>query len=147
MTIKYAFAALAALALTACEPAPTTTAAAQSATPVSSGCSSPIACEIASGVAADMRADRGEDFGGGVVLRDARADDETIVMQLNLPVAGSTLDSATRTQLGSVLAQTMVAELCSDRDVRTFFDLGGNMRLQTFGTDGAVLTDSTLRSC
>jgi hypothetical protein len=81
------------------------------------------------------------------VLRDARADDETLVMQLNLPLASNLLDSGTRAELNGTLARTLVAEMCNDRDVRLFFDLGGNMRLQTFGTDGVVLTDATLRSC
>lgn len=147
MTFRFAFAAVAALALAGCEPAPAPTTASIQPTPASSGCENPLACDIASAVAMDMRADRGRDFGGGVVLRDARADDETLVMQLNLPLSGRTLDSGTRDQLDTVLAQTLVAEMCSDRDVRLFFDLGGNMRLQTFGTDGAVLTDSTLRNC
>lgn len=115
--------------------------------PTAQPCATPLACEVAQLIAADMQGQAGRDLGGGVYISQVQAAGSLVVTDMVLPIAASGLAPIQKQIAHDLATRSFVAGFCSEEDVQQVFGLGNAYQLRTFGADGASMGVSTLRSC
>ena len=128
---------LAVVVLAACDPAP------QGDT----GCPDPFACEIAAETARIMRSDIGKNFGGGVVLRNAHAVGQVLVLDVNLPLSKAGFATPVGQRVLRDFGKNLARGFCGEESANEFFAMGLKLRGRAFSNDNALVADQTITSC
>lgn len=110
-------------------------------------CSSAVGCEIVALTAQEMRADIGENYGGGVVLRNASALGQTLVVDLTLPLTAAAFKEPAGAALIKGFAPEFAGGFCEGAYARDFFALGNKVRVRGFSRDSQLVADRVITSC
>lgn len=124
-------------ALAACDPAPVG----------DTSCVSAVGCEIVALTVKDLRGDIGENYGGGVVLRNARALGQTLVVDVTLPLSATAFKEPVGQQMIKTVGPAFAGGFCEGEYARDFFALGNKVRVRGFSTDSQLVADRVIISC
>ena len=131
------FGLLAVAALAACDPVPTG----------DTSCKSAYSCDIIKLTAQVIRSDIGKNYGGGVVLRNARAIGQTLVIDVTLPLSSAAFKEPIGQQVAKDLGKNIGKGFCSGRNAEKFFEAGNTLRARGFSKDNKLVADQIVRSC
>jgi hypothetical protein len=123
--------------LAACDPVPMGDAS----------CKSALACEVIELTAKDMRSDIGKDFGGGVVLRNAHALGQTLIVDMSLPLSSEAFQEPAGQEIIKDIGKHFAGGFCEGEYAREFFKLGNTLRTRGFSKDNKLVADQIIRSC
>lgn len=123
--------------LAACDPVPTG----------DTSCKSAFACEVIELTVKEMRSDFGKDFGGGVVLRNARAIGQTLVVDMSLPFSSEAFKEPAGQKIIKDIGKRFAGGFCKGEYSREFFKLGNTVRTRGFSKDNKLVADQVIRSC
>lgn len=129
--------ALALMMVAACDPVPVG----------DTTCESALACEVVQLTAKEVRRDIGKDYGGGVVLRNARALGQTLVVDASLPLSAAALKEPAGKNLIGILGKSFAKGFCEGDSGGRFFALGATVRIRGFSRDNVLVADQIVRSC
>lgn len=107
----------------------------------------PMGCAVATETARIMQGFVGEDFGGGVVLRQVIAAAGDVVMDLDLPVTSGEIPPGGEAEFARLVGGGVAQGVCESPETRTFFDLGNRIRVRSFAPDGSILSETLQTSC
>jgi len=124
-------------ALAACDPVPTG----------DTTCESPAACEIIALTAEGMRTNIGKNYGGGVVLRNARALGQTLLVDVSLPLSSAAFELPIGQRIIKDFGKNLADGFCGGEFADEFFDMGGVLRGRGFSKDNKLVADQVIRSC
>ena len=124
-------------ALAACDPVPVG----------DTTCKSAFACELNVVTAKSMRADIGRDFGGGVVLRNARAVGQSLVVDLSLPFSSTAFSEPAGQRVIQNFGKNLASGFCSTAYANDFFKMGNTVRARGFSRDNKLVADQVIHSC
>lgn len=124
-------------ALAACDPVPTG----------DTSCKSAFACEVVELTVKELHADIGKNFGGGVVLRNARALGQTLVVDISLPLSNEAFKEPAGQQIIKDIGKYFAGGFCKGEYAREFFKLGNTVRTRGFSKDNKLVADQVIRSC
>lgn len=124
-------------ALAACDPQPVG----------DTSCRSEFGCEIIKLTAQDMKRDIGENYGGGVILRNAQALGQTLVVDLTLPLTAAAFREPVGQGLLKKFAPEFAGGFCEGEYADDFFDVGNKVRVRGFSKDSQLVADSVITSC
>lgn len=110
-------------------------------------CHSAATCEFIALTAKQMRSDIGENYGRGVILRDARAAGQTLVVDVSLPLPGAAFKEPVGQRAIGVFGENFAGNFCEGAFSNDFYKLGRVSRGRGFSTDNELVTDQVIRSC
>lgn len=84
---------------------------------------------------------------GGGALTEVRRDGGTVTAVVALPLPAAELSAAQREAASGAIRDTFVSDVCGRAGLDGFFALGGTLRIEALGSDGAALADLPLTSC
>lgn len=134
--IRILAALAAALTLAACEPAPP-------AVPLTDD----IPSQVAVIAAAEINTMRGQNLGGGVSFRDARANGPITEVDISLPLPTDQLAPATAAMFREQFRTNFVAGFCETPETQIYFELGGALDVRLIGSDNRVFDSYRVSSC
>ena len=115
--------------------------------PQSEPCQTPEACFMSEFMVQGLSPSIGQDFGGGVTLRNVQAAGSLVVLDLQLPIAGADLEDVQKRVLHDVASQAFVDGFCEDSNNDEVFQFGNAYQVRSVGNDGVLMGASTVRSC
>ncbi len=135
---RVVLAGVALLALAACDPVPVG----------DTSCPSPAVCEIVALTASDVRSDIGKNYGGGVVLRNARALGPALVIDVSLPLSAEAFKTPVGQRIIRDFGKNLAGGFCSAGATSDdFFKMGATLRARGFSKDSVIVADQVIRSC
>lgn len=140
----FSLAALALVALAACEPAPTQR---EKTAEVVASCNGQLACSVAILAADRLNQESGKNYGSGVVLRGAKAIDKTLVVGIDIPAYAPLLPVKNGKGPKQQIRDILVRGTCRTPEMQPFFNAGGVLQLQTYLPSGEVFSNDKVRRC
>ncbi len=110
-------------------------------------CDKSKACAVALLTAEEINRQKGRSFGHGVKRRGAKADDDTLIVGIDVPQVIATIPPRGGKPVKTELRDRFVSSMCKSKNMPLFFEAGGQVRLITYLPSGKVFSDQTTSSC